>query len=77
MIIDKCPFPLYEDRFYRPALPINIVNPHTKLHYKTYGIIDTGADDCAIPAFIAKIIGHNLTDGKSIQVGTGNGVTSA
>lgn len=62
---------------FRPLLPIQIVNPHTGKAYKTFGLIDTGADECAVPASVAKIIGHDLQAGKIKQIGTGNGNTTA
>ncbi|MCK5603024.1 hypothetical protein KAR91_14165, partial [Candidatus Pacearchaeota archaeon] len=62
---------------YRPLLPIQITNPHTGVNYKTYGLIDTGADDCAVPASLAQIVGHNLIAGQLKEIRTGNGVTKA
>lgn len=62
---------------FRPFLPIQIINPHTDRSYKTYGLIDTGADNCAIPAGIADILEHNLQRGESKQIRTGNGITAA
>jgi hypothetical protein len=41
------------------------------------GLIDTGADECAVPAYIASIIGHNLSGGGGKQIRTGNGLTTA
>jgi hypothetical protein len=41
------------------------------------GIVDTGADECAVPAFVANILGHNLQAGRLKQIRTGNGVTNA
>jgi len=76
MPIKNCPFSLYYGA-HRPVLPISIINPDTNLSHKTYGIIDTGADECAIPAYIAKVLGHNLQAGKTKKVGTGNGETTA
>lgn len=58
-------------------LPIRITNPHTKGSIKTFGIIDTGATECAIPAKLATVIGHNLTKGEEKEVNTGNGLTTA
>ena len=49
---------------FRPFLPIQIVNPHTGKAYKTFGLIDTGADECAVPASVARIVGHDLQAGK-------------
>lgn len=78
MPLKNCPFlKLSKDDIPRPLLPINIINPHTGLSYATFGIIDTGADECAIPAAIASILGHNLQAGDTKTIGTGNGETIA
>jgi len=78
MPLRNCPFlKLSEDDIPRPILPIKIINPHTGLSYATFGIIDTGADECAIPAGIASILGHNLQAGSTKIIGTGNGETIA
>lgn len=78
MLFNDCPFlKLSEEDIPRPILPINIINPHTGLLYSTFGIIDTGADECAIPAGIASILGHNLQTGSTKIIGTGNGETIA
>lgn len=76
MPIRDCPFTDCGG-IYRPILPIKIINPHTGKSYSTRGIIDTGADECAIPASIAMILGHNLQSGKTKTIGTGNGLTAA
>ena len=57
----------------RACLEITITNPHTGLKIKTLGLIDTGADECAMPASYAKMLGHNLEKGKSCKIMTGNG----
>ena len=78
MPLKDCPFlKLSKEDIPRPLLPINIINPHTGLSYATFGIIDTGADECAIPAGIASILGHNLQAGSVKTIGTGNGETIA
>ena len=77
MPIRECPFTLCNGRIYRPILPIRIVNPHSGKGYKTFGLIDTGADDCAIPAVYAPLVGHNLQEGQSKTISTGNGETIA
>lgn len=78
MPLKDCPFlKLSKEDIPRPLLPINIINPHTGLSYATFGIIDTGADECAIPAGIASILGHNLQEGATKTIGTGNGETIA
>jgi hypothetical protein len=58
----------------RPMLAIRITNPDTGLFIDTYGLIDTGADDCAIPASLAKSLGHNLTAGNIKEVGITSGI---
>jgi hypothetical protein len=40
-------------------------------------LIDTGADECALPASYAAILGHDLAAGKSKEIRTGNGITTA
>ncbi len=47
----------------RPRLQLTIKNPHTNKEFRTWGIIDTGADECALPASYAPILGHNLQAG--------------
>ena len=72
MAIVKCPFTSG-----RPILPIRIINPHTGQAHRAAGLVDTGADECAVPAYIASIIGHNLSAGGRKQIRTGNGLTTA
>lgn len=61
----------------RPWLPIRIINPGNKLIQNAYGLIDTGADECAIPASYAQLLGHNLQSGLTKKIKTGNGITTA
>ena len=61
----------------RMWLPVVISNPYTNRIIKVFGLIDTGADDCALPAFYATRLGHNLQAGKEKEINTGNGVTIA
>lgn len=61
----------------RPWLPVVIHNPHTKQSISVYGLIDTGADECAVPAGYAPLIGHNLQAGIAKTINTGNGPTTA
>lgn len=61
----------------RPILPIKIFNPETGKSLSVWGLIDTGADDCALPASYAKILGHNLLEGDVKKIHTGNGETQA
>ena len=77
MPIKNCPFFYRSNGIYHPNLEIKITNPHTGASQRTYGLIDTGADDCAIPAGFAKILGHNLQLGETKEIATGNGLTIA
>jgi predicted aspartyl protease len=61
----------------RPWLSVTIINVHSGQHLNILGLIDTGADECALPAAYANILGHNLQAGKPKEVNTGNGVTVA
>ncbi len=58
-------------------LRIRIRNPHTGQHLSTVGLIDTGADECALPAEFAQILGHDLEAGQVKYIATGNGVATA
>jgi len=61
----------------RAILPVVLKDPATNQEMRTFGIIDTGADDCAFPASFALITGHNLGAGIVKEVNTGNGITIA
>jgi predicted aspartyl protease len=61
----------------RPFLPVTIVNPETHKEIRVYALIDTGADECAIPASFAPLLGHNLRAGQLKRISTGNGITIA
>ncbi|MBF0170879.1 MAG: hypothetical protein HQK87_07310 [Nitrospinae bacterium] len=52
---------------------IILTNPHTGLSQKTSGLIDTGADECAFPLWLAVALGHLLDRGHAKTVTTGNG----
>lgn len=77
MPLDHSPFTQFDGAISRPVLHIKIINPHTNKSLRTYGIIDTGADECSVPAKFASILGHNLQAGPTHKVGTGNGETIA
>lgn len=77
MPIRDCPFTDCGNGIFRPILPVRIINPHTLKGYRTFGIIDTGADDCAVPAVVAPLLGHNLQAAKQKIISTGNGETIA
>ena len=61
----------------RPWLGVIITNPHISKRIKVWGIIDTGADECALPATYADLLGHSLQKGSTKEINTGNGVTIA
>jgi len=61
----------------RPFLPVTILNPETNKAIRVYALIDTGADECAIPASFAPLLGHNLLAGQLKRISTGNGITIA
>jgi len=61
----------------RPWLSISITNPATGLSQNAYGLIDTGADECALPASYAPLLGHNLQAGVERTIRTGSGITTA
>jgi len=61
----------------RPMLFIKITNPSTGYTLDTVGIIDTGADACAVPAAFGDMLGYMVQDGVPKPVGTGNGLTTA
>ena len=76
-IIDAPFLKFSPDDLPRPWLPLTIRNPHTDQAVNVYGLIDTGADECAVPAHYAPMIGHNLQAGVQKSINTGNGVTAA
>jgi len=78
MALSNVPFTqLSRDGIPRPWLRIVIKNPHTGKEMRTYGLIDTGADECALPASFAPILGHDLQKGTEKRINTGNGETIA
>ena len=78
MNLSDIPFTkLGPDDIPRPWLPVTIVNPHTNKNLKVLGLVDTGADECALPASYAIILGHNLQLGTPKEINTGNGKTLA
>ena len=61
----------------RPYLPITIINPENQKEINVYALIDTGADECALPASFASPLGYNLQSGQQNKINTGNGITIA
>lgn len=58
-------------------LMIKIQNPDNGFSLDTIGLIDTGADRCAVPAAYAEVLGCDLTGGPVRTINTGNGQTIA
>ena len=52
-----------EDPINHPYLSINIINPDTGKSFMYFGLVDTGADDCLIPADFAPALGHDYDKG--------------
>ncbi len=78
MKLSDIPFTrLGPDDIPRPWLPVTVINPHTNKKLRVLGLIDTGADECALPASYAPILGHNLQLGIPKEIDTGNGKTIA
>lgn len=61
----------------RPYLPVTIINPERGNRIKIFALIDTGADECALPASFAPMRGHNLQAGEQKKINTVNGMTVA
>ena len=56
-------------------LPIKLVNANDpKRSVMTWGVIDTGADECAVPHEFAPIIGHIWTAGEETTIRSGCGI---
>lgn len=76
-LIDKPFIQIDPNDIPRASLPVVATNPHSGKSISVYGIIDTGADECAFPASFADIMGHNLQSGEPKEIRTGNGTTMA
>jgi predicted aspartyl protease len=59
----------------RPYLPITIINPENGKRLNVFALIDTGADEIALPASFAQPLGHKLESGYQKKISTGNGIT--
>ncbi len=57
----------------RPFLYVNYINPHTDKSFQTWALIDTGADDCVLPAEFAELLGHKLEMGTQTNIVSANG----
>lgn len=61
----------------RPYIPVTVINPENKKELNVFALIDTGADECALPASFSSPLGHNLQAGYQKKISTGNGITAA
>ena len=61
----------------RPWLEIELKNPDTNKAISVVALIDTGADECAMPQDLAEILGHSLRKGKPKTIRTGSGISTA
>ncbi|MBD3242581.1 MAG: hypothetical protein GF331_18470 [Chitinivibrionales bacterium] len=61
----------------RPYVPVKITNPSTGRSIETYALVDTGADECALPASFATLLDHDLKKGERKEIRTGNGAAVA
>ncbi len=78
MLVENYPFiTTRKGDIARPYLPITIINPENQKEINVYALIDTGADECALPASFASPLGHNLQAGSEKRISTANGVTIA
>jgi hypothetical protein len=60
---------------YRPVIPIGLSLGNRKITFD--GLIDSGADECTFPAWIANSLGHDVYRGKEkIFSGIGGSVLS-
>ncbi|MBF0276025.1 MAG: hypothetical protein HQK84_12415, partial [Nitrospinae bacterium] len=72
MPVNKFPFfAPSENSKEKPYLPIRVINPKTGRCFPAtlYALIDTGADECVMPGFIAENVGHNLTNVEEKDIG--------
>lgn len=78
MLVENYPFIVtHPGDIARPYLPITIINPENQKVINVFALIDTGADECALPASFAQPLEHNLQAGYQKKISTGNGITIA
>ena len=73
----KHPFLRIQDGISRPYLPVTYENPNTRQVVRVLALVDTGADECALPSGFASVMGYELLKGESRSIMTGNGITTA
>lgn len=65
MPVDKRPFRgEHSGSEQHPYLYAKFHNPHSGQSQSAYGIVDTGAGDCCLPAEFAELLGHDLERGR-------------
>jgi len=57
------------DSLARPYLKVRYINPRASMNTLAWALIDTGADNCVLPASYAEILGHNLEAGEKTIIG--------
>lgn len=78
MLVENYPFTITRPGdIARPYLPVTIINPENRKEINVYALVDTGADECALPDSFASPLGHNLQSGREKRINTGNGITIA
>lgn len=78
MLVENYPFTITRPGdIARPYLPVTIINPENGKRLNVFALIDTGADECALPASFAPPLGHSLQSGYQKKISTGNGITIA
>ena len=77
MPIRDCPLTESDGGSLHAYLPVTLINPHTGKRLATWGLVDTGADECAVPIKAARILGHKLKAGDPNEVTTGSGKATA
>jgi predicted aspartyl protease len=60
-----------------PWLPIKIINPSNGFFMYSYGLVDTGFEECVIPGFIASALGYKIRTGNAEYVETAGGVSES
>ena len=61
----------------RPYISVTLSNPVARQSIMVYALVDTGADECALPASFASLLGHHREKGVQKKIETGNGMTVA
>lgn len=51
-----------EKYVYRPVIPVKLCKDNRYITFDS--LVDSGADECTFPAWIAKSLGHNVYKGK-------------